>query len=67
MLDDAITALGADRLLWGSDITMCTGLAKLRALDAVGLGAEDHANIRWRNAARVFPQRSFPRCPSIPS
>ena len=36
MLDGAIKALGAQRLLWGS-ITMCTGLAKLRALETTGL------------------------------
>jgi hypothetical protein len=62
MLDDAIAALGSHRLLWGCDLTMCTGLAKLRALDAISLTAEDHANIRWRNAARIFPSGSFPRC-----
>ncbi|MEO7082761.1 MAG: amidohydrolase family protein [Gemmatimonadaceae bacterium] len=62
MLDDAIAALGTTRLLWGSDLTMCTGLAKLRALDAISLTVEDHSNIRWRNAARIFPAESFPRC-----
>jgi predicted TIM-barrel fold metal-dependent hydrolase len=60
MLDDAIKALGARRLLWGSDITMCTGLAKLRALDATGLlSADDVRDIRWRNAARIFRAGSF--------
>jgi uncharacterized protein len=62
MLDDAIAALGTHRLLWGSDLTMCTGLAKLRALDAIPLTPEDHSNIRWRNAVRLFPASSFPRC-----
>ncbi|MDB4873671.1 MAG: amidohydrolase 2 [Gemmatimonadetes bacterium] len=61
MLDAAIEALGAERLLWGCDLTMCTGLAKLRALDVIGLSARDIANIRWRNAARIFPPNSFPR------
>lgn len=60
MLDAAIAVLGAERLLWGSDLTMCTGLAKLRALDVIGLPADDLANIRWRNAARIFPPGSFP-------
>jgi len=60
MLDSAVDALGADRLLWGSDLTMCTGLAKLRALDQLGLAQEEIANIRWRNAVRIFPSRSFP-------
>lgn len=63
MLDSAIAVLGADRLLWGSDLTMCTGLAKLRALDAIGLSADDIANIRWRNAARIFPPGSLPGIP----
>jgi hypothetical protein len=59
MLDDAIRALGAQRLLWGSDVTMCTGLAKLRALETTGLlTADDLRDIRWRNAARIF--RSLP-------
>jgi predicted TIM-barrel fold metal-dependent hydrolase len=62
MLDAAVAALGARRLLWGSDLTMCTGLAKLRALEVIGLGADDLAGIRWRNAARIFPAGSFPRC-----
>jgi hypothetical protein len=62
MLDSAIAALGAERLLWGSDVTMCTGLAKLRALDAIGLTDDQIAGIRWRNAARVFGSGAFPRC-----
>ena len=62
MLDAAVEALGADRLLWGSDLTMCTGLAKLRALDHLGLSADDIANIRWRNASRIFAPYAFPRC-----
>jgi uncharacterized protein len=60
MLDDAIKSLGARRLLWGSDITMCTGLAKLRALETTGLlSADDMRDIRWRNAARIFRAGSF--------
>jgi predicted TIM-barrel fold metal-dependent hydrolase len=60
MLDDAIRTLGAQRLLWGTDLTMETGLAKLRALEATGLlSAGDLADIRHRNAARVFPRSAF--------
>jgi predicted TIM-barrel fold metal-dependent hydrolase len=60
MLDDAIRALGARRLLWGSDVTMCTGLAKLRALETTGLlDADGIEDIRWRNAARIFRAGSF--------
>jgi hypothetical protein len=40
MLDAALAAVGARRLLWACDVTMCTGLAKLRALDHVGLDAD---------------------------
>jgi predicted TIM-barrel fold metal-dependent hydrolase len=60
MLDAALEALGAARLLWGCDLTMCTGLAKLRALDVIGVKGEDLENIRWKNAARIFPKGSFP-------
>jgi uncharacterized protein len=60
MLDDAVAVLGASRLLWGCDLTMETGLAKLRALEVIGLGADALADIRWRNAARLFPAGSFP-------
>lgn len=55
MLDEAIGALGSQRLLWGCDLTMETGLAKLRALENTGLSSDDDIqDIRWRNAARVF-------------
>ena len=55
MLDEAVGALGSQRLLWGCDLTMETGWAKLRALENTGLSSEeDVRDIRWRNAARVF-------------
>jgi uncharacterized protein len=62
MLDAALDVLGPTRLLWGCDLTMETGLAKLRALEVIGLSDDDLSAIRWRNAARVFPANSFPRC-----
>jgi predicted TIM-barrel fold metal-dependent hydrolase len=62
MLDAAVEALGAERLLWGSDLTMCTGLAKLRALEVIGLGHAEIEAIRWKNSARLFRAGSFPRC-----
>jgi hypothetical protein len=46
-------------LLWGADLTLCTGLAKLWALDALGLAGDDMARIRWRNAAGIFPAGSL--------
>ncbi|MFN2566584.1 MAG: amidohydrolase family protein [Gemmatimonadaceae bacterium] len=60
MLDAALDALGPRRLLWGCDLTMETGLAKLRALDAIGLAREQMELIRWRNAVRIFPPNTFP-------
>ncbi|MEP7002835.1 MAG: amidohydrolase family protein [bacterium] len=62
MLDAALDALGAQRLLWACDLTMETGLAKLRALEVIGLSDDDMADVRWRNAARIFPASSFPSC-----
>jgi hypothetical protein len=60
MLDAAVAYLGAQRLLWGTDLTMETGLAKLRALITTGLvSKEDIHDIRWRNAARIFGEEAF--------
>lgn len=60
MLDDAIKALTPQRLLFGTDLTMETGLAKLRALDATGLcSPDDIEDIRWRNAGRIFGATAF--------
>lgn len=55
MLDEAVRHLGPRRMLFGSDLTMETGLAKLRALEATGLLTPDNLeDVRWRNAARLF-------------
>ena len=62
MLDAALDVLGARRLLWACDLTIETGLAKLRALDVIGLSSDQIADIRWRNAMRLFPRGAFPRC-----
>ena len=59
MLDDAIVSLGASRLLWACDLTIETGLAKLRALEVIGLSDDAIADIRWRNAVRLFPKGTF--------
>jgi len=64
MLDLAYASVGASRLLWGCDITMETGLAKLRALDTVGLSEDEIAEVRWRNAARIFPHNALPGIPT---
>lgn len=60
MLDQALEAVGAGRLVWGADITMETGLAKLWALDVIGVTPADQEAIRWKNAARIFPAGAFP-------
>ena len=59
MLEACLSAAGADRLLWGSDITMETGWAKLRYLAHL-LPPADLELVAWKNAARIFPAGSFP-------
>ena len=59
MLESCLDAVGLTRLLWGADITLCTGLAKLRYLESF-LGSAECELIRWRNAAAIFPPNSFP-------
>ncbi len=60
MLDDALRAVGADRLLWGADVTLETGLAKLWALEQIGMSADESESVRWRNALRIFPEGTLP-------
>jgi hypothetical protein len=59
MLEACIESVGVSRLLWGCDITMDTGWAKLRYLETI-LSAEDITLVRWKNAARIFPPGAFP-------
>ena len=54
MLEACIAAAGVERLLWGTDLTMDTGWAKLRYLERL-LDRDALEQIRWRNAARIFP------------
>ncbi len=42
----------------GADLTLCTGLAKLRYLERCLTEAELD-KVRWRNAAEIFPAGSF--------
>ena len=58
MLESCVGRIGVGRLLWGCDITMCTGLAKLRHLEVI-LPPEGLEQVRWRNAAAIFPPGSF--------
>jgi predicted TIM-barrel fold metal-dependent hydrolase len=60
MLDGALKSVGAQRLLFATDITMETGLAKLRALEPTGLvSSDDLEDIRWRNCVRIFRDGAF--------
>jgi uncharacterized protein len=59
MLDDALAAVGPKRLVWGADLTLETGLAKLWALDVLGLADDAIHDIRWRNAVGIFPAGTF--------
>ncbi len=56
MLEQAIDAVGPERLLWGSDLTMDTGWAKLRYLESLDLTPDELDGVRFRNALSVFPR-----------
>jgi predicted TIM-barrel fold metal-dependent hydrolase len=60
MLDGALSAVGPGRLVWGADITLETGLAKLWALEVIGLTSDELDDICWRTATRIFPRGSLP-------
>jgi predicted TIM-barrel fold metal-dependent hydrolase len=59
MLEACLDSVGPERLVWGCDVTMDTGWAKLRYLEHV-LGRSELDMVRWRNAARIFPPTAFP-------
>jgi predicted TIM-barrel fold metal-dependent hydrolase len=59
MLESCLEAVGVGRLLWGTDLTMETGWAKLRYLERV-LSPEDLDRVKWKNAASIFPSGAFP-------
>lgn len=59
MLEACVESVGAGRLLWGTDLTMDTGWAKLRYLETI-LSEGDLELVRWRTAARIFPPGAFP-------
>lgn len=59
MLEQCLDAVGGSRLLWGTDLTMDTGLAKLRYLERL-LDDETLDLVRYRNAVSIFPPASFP-------
>jgi predicted TIM-barrel fold metal-dependent hydrolase len=59
MLEECVASVGVNRLLWGTDLTMDTGWAKLRYLELL-LTKEELALVRWKNAARIFPPGARP-------
>jgi hypothetical protein len=59
MLEACLDAVGVGRLLWGCDLTIETGWAKLRYLEHL-LPPADLERVRWRNAAAIFPAGAFP-------
>ena len=48
------------------DTLLPESLAKLRALDVIGLEPDAMRDIRWRNAMRLFPKGSFPSVERFP-
>jgi uncharacterized protein len=59
MLEACLEQVGHERLVWGCDLTIDTGWAKLRYLEQLVSPAELEL-IRWQNAARIFPPSAFP-------
>lgn len=59
MLEACLDSVGLERLVWGCDLTIDTGWAKLRYLQHL-LSPSEVELIGWRNAARIFPPDAFP-------
>lgn len=59
MLEAVLEAVGPRRVLWGADVTLDTGWAKLRYLEQLGLAPADLAAIRHGNAEAIFPPGCF--------
>jgi len=59
MLESCLSAVGVERLLWGTDLTMDAGWAKLRYLERL-LSPADVELVKWKNATGVFPPGAFP-------
>ncbi|HEU4698700.1 MAG TPA: amidohydrolase family protein [Gemmatimonadales bacterium] len=62
MLEACLDAVGVDRLLWGCDLTIDTGWAKLRYLERL-LPPAELERVKWANAVRIFPPYAFPGAP----
>jgi uncharacterized protein len=59
MLEACLDTAGVERLLWGCDLTIDTGWAKLRHLEHL-LSPAELELVSWGNAARIFPPSAFP-------
>jgi len=59
MLEATIEAVGVKRMVWGADLTLCTGWGKLRYLESLGLSKADLERIRSGNARDLFPAGAF--------
>jgi hypothetical protein len=58
MLQACVDAVRRGQLLWGCDLTLDTGWAKLRYLERL-LDRDALELVRWKNAARIFPRDAF--------
>ncbi|MEZ4589442.1 MAG: amidohydrolase family protein [Gemmatimonadales bacterium] len=58
MLEACLDAVGTDRLLFGCDLTIDTGIAKLRHLERL-IGRAEAEKVGWRNAVGIFPAGVF--------
>jgi hypothetical protein len=54
MVHALLDAVPTSRLLWGTDLTIDTAVARLRYIEALGLSDGDLERIRWRNAEALF-------------
>jgi predicted TIM-barrel fold metal-dependent hydrolase len=59
MVEQALETVGAGRLVWGTDLTMDTGWAKLRYLRALDRSSEDVERVSYGNAQQIFPAGAF--------
>lgn len=59
MIHAALDAVGPERLLWGTDLTLDAGWGKLRYLRALELPRSAIDAITHRNALALFPEGAF--------
>jgi hypothetical protein len=59
MLEATLEAVGVGRMVWGADITIDTGWAKLRYLESLGLSETELERVRSGNARGIFPKGAF--------